>query len=204
MSWAQQVSKLFSDLNIAVVDEHSQLVSVDADVVEAAMKRQHLDAFISHASEENTDVMSTVRDYIKGVRGGEITSYEPQQFMALGHGTSTKALAQLRVGAHWLRLNTGRHEGLRNRQLRTCRCCAAGVVEDEAHMLFECSLYDPLRLEYDDLFQAPVVEGKRVMSFLNQQPVARVAKYVAECKARHAQELAGDGAGVAVVVGGSE
>jgi hypothetical protein len=36
-------------------------------------------------------------------------------------------------------------------------------------MLFECSLYDPLRLPYDDLFQAPVlvVQGKRVMSFLN-------------------------------------
>jgi hypothetical protein len=71
----------------------------------------------------------TVRDYIKGVRGGEVTSYEPQQFMALDHGTSTKALAQLeliRVGSHWLRLNTGRHEGLSDRQLHTCRCCGGG------------------------------------------------------------------------------
>ena len=29
-------------------------------------------------------------------------------------------------------------------------------------MLVECSLYEPLRLGYDDLFQAPVVQGKRV------------------------------------------
>ena len=59
-------------------------------------------------------------------------------------------------------------------------------------MLVECSLYEPLRLGYDDLFQAPVVQGKRVMRFaiLNQQPAARAAKYVAECKSRHAQELA--------------
>ncbi len=90
---------------------------------------------------------------------------------------------------HWPRSR------LSDRQLRTCRCCAAGVVEDEAHILVECSLYEPLRLGYDDLFQAPVVQGKRMMRFaiLNQQPAARAAKYVAECKSRHAQELGGGG-----------
>ncbi len=41
---------------------------------------------------------------------------------------------------------------------RVCPCCGGegvrfGVVEDEGHFLFECTLYADLRVEYFELFQ---------------------------------------------------
>jgi hypothetical protein len=51
-----------------------------------------------------------------------------------------RAVAQFRLGSHWLGIQRGR--GRQRRSERCCRCC--GTVEDELHVM-ECSLYTETR-----------------------------------------------------------
>ena len=59
-------------------------------------------------------------------------------------------LTQLRVGSHWLREETGRWAGIA-REARQCQRC--GILEDLQHVIFECPLYNELRIHYSRLFQ---------------------------------------------------
>jgi hypothetical protein len=49
----------------------------------------------------------------------------------------------------WLRVETGRREGL-DRPSRTCPHCSLGAVEDEHHMVFDCPKYARLRSDYSE------------------------------------------------------
>ena len=53
-----------------------------------------------------------------------------------------KALCRLRISAHDLQTERGRHSNI-GRGDRKCRTC--GIVEDELHFLKDCALYDLLR-----------------------------------------------------------
>jgi hypothetical protein len=63
---------------------------------------------------------------------------------------------RFRLGAHDLRVATGRWEstdnGLLPRQQRLCERCADAQVEDEFHMVFECDAYDVVREKFWRLF----------------------------------------------------
>jgi hypothetical protein len=61
------------------------------------------------------------------------------------------SLARFRTGCHWLRVETGRREGL-DRPSRTCAHCSMGVVEDEHHKVFDCPKYARLRADYSESF----------------------------------------------------
>ena len=65
------------------------------------------------------------------------------------------ALVRFRMGAHGLRVVTAgwTRNGQLQRIHRLCLCCSMGIVEDEFHMVFECSLYQTLRFRYSDLFR---------------------------------------------------
>ena len=62
--------------------------------------------------------------------------------------THRSAMAKFRTGVAPLRIETGRYEGLPEAE-RTCTFCK-DHVEDEIHTLFDCHLYNEIRLE---LFQ---------------------------------------------------
>ena len=54
------------------------------------------------------------------------------------------ALCKFRCGVAPLRIETGRYEGLPIDR-RICPCCNINVIENENHVLLECSLYNDLR-----------------------------------------------------------
>jgi hypothetical protein len=56
-----------------------------------------------------------------------------------------KAMAQFRLGSHWLAIQQARLQGVPRHQ-RCCTCCV-GMVEDELHLL-ECPLYAALRTRF--------------------------------------------------------
>ena len=61
-----------------------------------------------------------------------------------------KSLIRFRCGSHSLAVETGRWSGVPRRH-RVCRKCGAGYfVEDEMHVLLECSAMHALRMEYDE------------------------------------------------------
>ena len=63
-------------------------------------------------------------------------------------------LTRFRVGAHRLEVEVGRHNKIEY-QRRLCKYCKSiGVehVEDEAHFLFDCPLYDDIRNNYQKCY----------------------------------------------------
>jgi len=96
-------------------------------------------------------------------------------------------LLRFRLGAHNLRVATGRWEGLARSQ-RVCERCVSGQVEDEFHLVFECSAYDDVRELHSHLFDEfggwsqPTVrtEGRQMAAFMSQHPRA-VARFLVDC-----------------------
>ena len=83
-------------------------------------------------------------------------------------------LAQLRTGSHRLRVETGRWERPHlERHERTCQRCLSGEVDDEQHMVFECSALDEVREQHVELFAV----SADLRSFLEQESV-QVAAFV--------------------------
>ena len=56
-------------------------------------------------------------------------------------------MAQTRFGILPLAIEIGRFRGVPLND-RLCLCCTMNVVENETHFLFECSLYDTLRVQW--------------------------------------------------------
>ena len=86
-------------------------------------------------------------------------------------------LLRLRMGAHMLPIEQGRHVRL-PRSRRVCRLCRAGALGDERHMLLECSALAGLRQQYSALMS----ECSGVMARLvwaQDQPL--VCRYLIAC-----------------------
>ena len=107
-----------------------------------------------------------------------------------------RIMAQFRTGSHWLNIEIGRHQGLA-REDRTCPMCQHRVVnpglsaaqfdsfdsdedgpepiEDEHHVIFDCSGYAYARQLFPDLFNQSI---STVGQFLSQPNCNRVAKFL--------------------------
>ncbi len=55
----------------------------------------------------------------------------------------------------------------RPRHLRTCRHCACGTIEDERHVLFECTLYNAIRQRYASVFTHDIMSTGDTKLILN-------------------------------------
>jgi hypothetical protein len=121
---------------------------------------------------------------------GSITaaSYRPQPYLRLRNREARRALAQLRVGTHWLHVDTGRRaQPFRPREQRTCHLCT-GQVEDELHMLLVCPLYAPDRERAGDLLAG--VPTLRALMGGDQAQQGKVADFVLACWRRRRDDLA--------------
>jgi len=68
------------------------------------------------------------------------------------------ALAQYRLGSHWLEVERGRYTGVPRSQ-RICTCCSSGDRGDEVH-LFQCQFHAVARQRVNHLFAQDVDWGK--------------------------------------------
>ncbi|MEW8548219.1 MAG: reverse transcriptase family protein [Candidatus Thiodiazotropha sp.] len=74
-------------------------------------------------------------------------SYEHEMYLSsLNIRKFRHTLSMFRTSSHSLEIEVGRHHG-RPRNERFCKLCKTGV-EDEAHMLLYCPVYDSLRQKY--------------------------------------------------------
>ena len=99
-----------------------------------------------------------------------------------------KALTRLRLSCHQLMIEKGRHQKpFLERSLRKCKICV-NKIEDEAHFLLECPLYEKEREPLIDLCieQAPIhfigltTREKYIFIMSNENPnlLNIVGKYV--------------------------
>jgi hypothetical protein len=85
-------------------------------------------------------------------------------------------MARFRVSAHHLNVETGRYNGIRWDN-RVCEFCASGQVQDEQHVMFECTSTSQLRDKYPSLMGRAAGELRRLM---NDDHV-KVARLVSDC-----------------------
>ena len=78
-------------------------------------------------------------------------------FQEIKNNKHRRALTRLRLSSHQLMIEKGRHlKPFMERSMRKCKLCTH-KIEDEAHFLIECPLYEKEReqLEYCCIMQAP-------------------------------------------------
>ena len=61
--------------------------------------------------------------------------------------------AQIRISAHNLKIEVGRHQGV-PRENRLCLSCNDNVIEDEAHFILHCNKHSTFRTELFDNIRA--------------------------------------------------
>ena len=146
---------------------------------------------IAHEAKLSTEEGRTI--VYRGIKEGY--GCEPY-ILSVKNRHHRRILAQFRTGSHWLNIETGRYTGTA-RNDRKCPMCpekitnpgipaqhfdafdteeeACEAVEDEHHMLFDCSGYASARIQFQDLFSSNITT---VGQFLNQPDCTRVAKFL--------------------------
>lgn len=81
------------------------------------------------------------------------------------------SLVRFRLGAHGLRVSTGRWEGVPRADRLCCRC-GLHAVEDEHHVLFVCPHYEDVRQRFLTLYEAAEESMRQLMTHPNQRKVA--------------------------------
>ena len=85
---------------------------------------------------------------------------------------SCRALTLLRTRSH----NLGIEVALWNQNqpnIKACKVCKEGLVEDEYHLLFTCSAYSAIRESYDD-----ILRGGDDLSVTLKRTPRRLSSYV--------------------------
>lgn len=93
-----------------------------------------------------------------------------------------KAMAQFRLGSHWLEIQRGRFA----RRARDARCCGrCGMREDEAHLL-ECPAYEDLRLRYGITTCTDTTDTGVRDAFAPRSELGwhKLAEFILQCKLR--------------------
>ena len=83
-----------------------------------------------------------------------------------------RALIILRTQSHKLGIEVASwYQNVTN--LKTCRVCNEGMVEDECHLLFTCSTYSAIRSRY-----ANILRGSDNLTAILKTPPRRLGSYV--------------------------
>ena len=85
-------------------------------------------------------------------------------------------MARFRVSAHNLNVETGRYNGMRWDN-RVCELCASGQVQDEQHVLFECTSTAHLK----DKHRSVMVRAEGELKTLMDLDHNKVARLVSDC-----------------------
>lgn len=98
-------------------------------------------------------------------------------------GHHLMSLIRFRLGAHHLRVCTGRWDGT-PREDRLCTKCDLRQIEDERHVVLECPCYASIRDEYASLF---LTSDNSMVTLFNHPNQSKVASLVFALEQRHAQ-----------------
>ena len=76
-----------------------------------------------------------------------------------------------------IELSTGRRDPYILRHLRVCRSCTPPVVEDEAHVIYSCPLYETLRVNYIYLLQC-YTRGGNILNPFNKEDAISLGNFL--------------------------
>ena len=93
--------------------------------------------------------------------------------------SKTCAYLRFRLGTHDLGIELGRWLDIKPRHLRICSRCDQHQLDDERHLVFECTAFEHLRAARRHLFTAAI--GENMRAFFGQRDESAVMGYVLDC-----------------------
>lgn len=169
--WAHQVVSFLTDVGVPPVVDGVP-VRIDLDVLRVVLQRRYLD------SVDASDLVK-VQSWRRIVGPLCAEGYTlPVYLQQVVSRVRRRRLAQFRTGSHWLRVEAGRwSQPPLPREERLCQRCSCGVVDDEAHMVWECPALVDTRLHHMDLFR----HGASTLSDFLQQDPGCVGSFLQQC-----------------------
>jgi hypothetical protein len=175
-SWATQVASLLSPVaDLFTADGTPQRIDVQS--VHDNLRK----AFLQSVSDSCS---SLTMSYLALTGALNRATYTPAvHLQAVRYRRMRNALSQLRTGSHWLRVRTAlwgsgktlaRHE-------RLCSRCDRGEVDDEYHMVWNCSALQQQRCDHAALFASMPADAS-MQQFLQQQDQVLLAGFALACR----------------------
>ncbi len=132
-------------------------------------------------------------------------SFEAEDYLYdIKNISHVRFLAKFRLSSHSLRIETGRYERPKiPAEQRLCLLCKSGDVEDEAHFLLKCSLYENHRIdmlevcntEIENLGRLDIPEKfNLIMSCQNTNVLHSVGRFVFNSFRKRQETLENEGA----------
>ena len=172
--WVQQLAAALAAVGVQLDLADPQPVS--RAVVRAGCQERQLEQLMAAAERSGA---TKVQHYVFGTRGGAIDAASlsvPAAYLSsVRERSRRRALAQWRTGSFWGLEETGRWQQL-PREQRICPHCQGGI-ETVQHMIFDCPLYDAIRLRFPDLFNCPAT-----LHAFFKQAAQRLAPFAAACR----------------------
>lgn len=138
LNWAHQIKSIFYNIGMQYVwDEHHTL-----EISYIHIKQRILDIYKQtwYTSINNSSRLASYSLFKHEFKLEKYLSYIPDKKYQI-------ALTKLRLSSHDLAIETGRYTNI-DRQLRICRKCNMGFIENEYHFLLVCTNYRDLRQKY--------------------------------------------------------
>ncbi len=98
----------------------------------------------------------------------------------LSYGISVnkiRCFAQFRLGSHDLQVQTGAWTHI-PRYLRSCDFCHSNAVDDEYHVIFECTAVQHIRQQYMHLFRGTHIVPGSVQSFMSGNDQLQLVNFI--------------------------
>ena len=130
------------------------------------------------ASPLQAHVRSKFTTYYRWMDRGAWLDRPPYLFLDRSASESCTYL-RYRLGSHCLQIDLGRWFEKRPRAHRICPRCSMHQVDDEWHMIFECSALASLRAAHQGLFGPEV--GHDVHAFMAQEDQRSLFRFIVKC-----------------------
>ncbi|KAG7674780.1 hypothetical protein KSW81_006200 [Nannochloris sp. 'desiccata'] len=184
-AWVGKVSECLGKFGITInlSATAAAIPTIHPSEVETAGQQQHLQQLTAATGSK----LAFYKQHILGWDNtGAISQndYSIQQHLKTSMPwTRRRDLSRFRASSHFLRVEMDRyHFNHVPRNTRTCRLCNNEAVEDEQHMVFECThtALVQIRQNYQHLFQAGDLTVTTLPALL-KQPQSQLAGFITAC-----------------------
>jgi hypothetical protein len=157
--WTSQLARFLQQYGVDLL-AGDRLLELDTDAILQQVEESWWQSMTTHIQGFLTDTdpdLSVVRAQSDDRRSGfkQLTYFNwfanegevhTRFWFHLTRKVHINNMAQLRLGSHWLGIETDRFVRPRiPRSRRICKCCEAGIREDELHFMLGCTTYGHLR-----------------------------------------------------------
>ena len=157
-NWCQTIQTLNAELSL----NHANPVGSSYSNL---AKKNIRDSFISYWREEIDKQPPRLKFYAQNK-----TKFEKNDYLDTLQFKDRQRITKLLCSNHKLEVETGRHKKI-ERELRLCKMCTLGLIEDELHLLHVCPAYNDLRKK--------ILPTPTRRSILQYEPIS-IAEFIRE------------------------